>query len=156
MPARASPRALHVAEPPAAFARRPRLVVDTTVVAATVFGEENESLAVASMQARALSAPHLLDYEMVSVALKKVRRERRPRAAVAEALVLFAQLPIERHTVDAAGVLALAERYRLTAYDAAFLWLADRLQAPLATFDDTLARAAHDHLAGDDETDRSE
>jgi predicted nucleic acid-binding protein len=43
---------------------------------------------------------------------------------------------------------ALAMRYRLSAYDAAYLWLAGSLQAPLATFDAKLAGAARDYLAG--------
>jgi predicted nucleic acid-binding protein len=149
MSPRRSPGAvLHVAEPPAAYARRPRLVVDTTVIAAHVFGEEHQALAVATLQARALDAPHLIDYEMASVALKKMRRERRPAPAVLAALDLFAELPLERHPVDVREVLSLAERYSLTAYDGAYLWLADRLEAPLATFDAKLAEAARRHLGG--------
>lgn len=44
-------------------------------------------------------------------------------------------------------MLSLAQRYRLTAY-AAYLWPAERLEAPLAAFDVALARAARDHLTG--------
>jgi predicted nucleic acid-binding protein len=61
-----------------------------------------------------------------------------------------APLAIERHAVDPTAVLALAHRYKLTAYDAAYLWLAERLEAPLATFDNLLARAAQEHLTGGD------
>ena len=42
---------------------------------------------------------------------------------------------------------ALALRYKLTAYAAAYLWLAAELKAPLATFDEKLAVAAQAHLA---------
>jgi predicted nucleic acid-binding protein len=149
--ARRAPRAvlaLHVAEPPAAYARRPRIVADATVLAAAIFGETQQDQAVAILHGRALTAPHLVDYEMTSVSLKKLRRERLPGAAVSAALEVYAALTIERHAIDPAGVLALAERYRLTAYDAAYLWLAERLAAPLATFDSSLARAAQAHLAG--------
>ncbi len=37
-------------------------------------------------------------------------------------------------------------RYQLSAYDAAYLWLAAELKAPLATFDAKLAAAAQAHL----------
>lgn len=146
--AQRSPATLHVAEPPAAYARRPRIVADATVLAAAVFGEDEQHQAVALLRGRALTAPHLVDYEMTSVALKKLRRERQPEDAVAASLDAYAALAIERHAVDPPAVLALAQRYRLTAYDAAYLWLAERLEAPLATFDASLARAALDHLAG--------
>jgi predicted nucleic acid-binding protein len=39
-------------------------------------------------------------------------------------------------------VLPLARRHQLSAYDAVYLELALRAQAPLATFDEALGRAA--------------
>ena len=44
------------------------------------------------------------------------------------------------------AVLAMARRYGLSAYDAAYLWLASQLKAPLATFDRKLGEAARQHL----------
>jgi predicted nucleic acid-binding protein len=137
-----------VAEPPAAYGRRPRLVVDATVLAAALFGEAEHQQAAALMQARALCAPHLLDYEITNVALKKLRREQLAESAVAACLDAYSVLEVERHAVAVGQVLALAQRYQLTAYDAAYLWLADQLQAPLATFDTQLATAADKHLVG--------
>ena len=49
---------------------------------------------------------------------------------------------IESAEVDHAGVLMLAEQFRLTGYDASYLWLAQRLNAELVTLDRRLARAA--------------
>jgi predicted nucleic acid-binding protein len=144
---------LHVAEPPVAYARRPRIVADATVLAATVFGEDEQPQAVALLRGRALVAPHLVDYEITNVALNKVRRERLPLDSVGTALGAYMELGIERYPIDLTGVLVLAHRYRLTAYDAAYLWLAERLEAPLATFDAALARAAQLHLAGSADAD---
>jgi predicted nucleic acid-binding protein len=45
---------------------------------------------------------------------------------------------------------AIALRYALITYDAAYLWLAAELRAPLATFDLSLGRAAQQHLAAPD------
>jgi predicted nucleic acid-binding protein len=139
---------LHVAEPPAAYARRPRIVADATVIAAAIFGEAEQDQANALMQGRALAAPHLVDYEMTNVALKKLHRGRVDADEVAASLDDYASLAIERHGIDPRAVITLAQRYKLTAYDAAYLWLAERLEAPLATFDGALARAAQAHLAG--------
>ncbi len=45
-----------------------------------------------------------------------------------------------------AQTFALAQRYQLSACDASYLWLAGALRCPLATFDETLAQAAQQHL----------
>jgi predicted nucleic acid-binding protein len=37
-------------------------------------------------------------------------------------------------------------QWKLSAYDAAYLWLAVELKAPLATFDTRLGNAARSHL----------
>jgi predicted nucleic acid-binding protein len=136
-----------VAEPAAAYDRRPRLVADVTVLAAALFGEVEQQQAAALLQARALCAPHLVDYEIANVALKKLRGERLAESAVLACLEAYASLDLERHPVAVGPVLSLAQRYQLTAYDAAYLWLAEHLEAPLATFDAQLAKAAQKHLA---------
>ena len=142
---------LHIAEPKGAYLHRPPLVTDASVIAAALFGESGRAEAIALLHGRALHAPHLLDLEIASVALKKLRREKLPREALAEALEAYARLPIARHAVDAAAILALAKTHGLTAYDAAYLHLAEQLAAPLATLDGRLAAAARIHLASDRE-----
>ena len=143
----ARPATLYIAEPAADYANRPRLVVDATVVAAHLFGERDAPLARASMPARALHAPPLIDCELASVAVGKERREGWSAGAVREALGFFAELAVDRREVDAVEVVDLAQRYALSACDAAYLWLADKLDAPLATFSAKLAEAAQRHLA---------
>ena len=145
---RAPAARLRVAEPAAAYDRRPRLVADATVLAAALFSEAEHEQAAALLQARALCAPHLVDYEIANVAVKKLRRERLPETAVLACLEAYAALDLERHAVAVGPVVALAQRYQLPAYDAAYLWLAEHLEAPLATFDTRLAEAAQRHLAG--------
>lgn len=142
----ATPASLRVAEPASAYDRRSRLVADATVLAAALFGEAEQQQAAALLQARALCAPHLVDYEIANVAVKKLRRERLSESAVLASLEAYASLDLERHAVEVGPVLSLAQRYQLTAYDAAYLWLAEQLGAPLATFDTRLATAAETHL----------
>ena len=138
---------LHVAEPRVAYLNRPPLVADASVVAAALFGEAGQAEAFALLRGRSLHAPHLLDYEIASVGLKKLRREAVSSEAVAAALRTYERLHIERHAVDAQGVASIAERHGLTAYDAAYLWVAEQLEAPLATLDERLGNAARTHLA---------
>jgi predicted nucleic acid-binding protein len=139
---------LFVAEPPAAYAQRPRLVVDASVLAAAVFAETALDDAVVWMRGRALCAPHLVDYELANVAMSKVRRRSITGAAAVSALDAFASLDLERHAIVPGDMLDLAVQYGITAYDAAYLWLAANLQSPLATFDAALGAAAQKHLGG--------
>lgn len=138
---------LYVAEPPAASALRPPLVVDASFVAAIVFAEPEMDTASARLIAYTPVAPTLLDFEMANIALNKLVRRSLTLDEAASAMTNYFDLPIERLRVDCTALVALAQRYRLTAYDAAYLWLAAAIPAPLATFDKTLAIAAREHLA---------
>lgn len=138
---------LHVAEPPVAFLGRPPIVVDCSVLAAALFEEEPRDQARNSLVGKTLHAPVLLDSEIANVAVKKTRGGW-PQAVIADALADYVQQAIEFHRPDVQAQYALAVRYGLSAYDAAYLWLAGALQAPLATFDAKLAKAARAYLAG--------
>lgn len=137
---------LQIAESAAAYAKRPRLVADASVLVAMLFSEANASEAAAQLSGRVIAAPHLLDLELGSAALHKLKRGDLTAAALSLAMDLYEEIVIERHAVPATEALALALRYNLTTYDAAYLWLAAHLDAPLATFDEQLAAVAREHL----------
>lgn len=140
-------RTLYVAEPPPAYLGRPPLVVDCSVLVAMLFQEPLRQDALRAMAGKSLHAPFLLDSEIASVALKKSRAGC-AQAVIGDALEKYVQHAIELHRPDVQAQYALAMRFRLSAYDAAYLWLAGALQAPLATFDAKLAEAARVYLAG--------
>jgi predicted nucleic acid-binding protein len=86
-------------------------------------------------------APHLIDLE-VAQALRRYQAtgEMSPQRA-RQALLAFVQMPLERHPhwpfLDRIWEL----RRNLTAYDAAYVALAEALDAPLLTCDRALASA---------------
>ncbi len=137
---------LIIAEPPPEYQSRPLLVVDASVLMAAVFAESNRDQALQWMRGRALHAPQLVDYELANAALNKLRRKQATAESAAAALAAFAALDIERRPTSLEGVFKLAAQWGLTAYDAAYLWLAAELKAPLATFDSRLGTAAKAHL----------
>jgi predicted nucleic acid-binding protein len=138
-------RPIYVAEPPAQYIARPPAVVDSSVLCAALFNEPERAQAFAQMAGKFLLAPRLLGYEVISVALKKLRQGV-PRDAVERSVADYMRHSIEIVDPEHDEQFALATRYGLSGYDAAYLWLAAELRAPLLTFDKKLGDAAQLHL----------
>ena len=144
-----APRAAYVAEPPPQYLVRPPVVIDCSILSAVLFDEAERGDALRLLAGRHLLAPQLLSDEFVNVAVKKMRRGM-PEALVLRAVAEFSEQAIELRSVDPAQQYALAVRYALSAYDAAYLCLAAELKTPLLTFDARLGAAAHRHLQAQD------
>ena len=88
--------------------------------------------------------PALWRLEVTNVLLIAERRDRITEAQSTRFLNLLLQLRIrvDATETDAHAVLALGRAHRLSAYDAAYLLLAERQAAPLATLDRRLSAAA--------------
>jgi predicted nucleic acid-binding protein len=138
-------RRIYVAEPPPQYLSRLPIVVDCSMICAVLFDEPERADAEERLARRHLLAPCLLDHEVVNVALKKGRRGM-PVAALERALFDYGAQDIEFVSTVVPAQHALAERYGLSAYDAAYLWLAAERKVPLATFDRKLGEAAQRHL----------
>jgi predicted nucleic acid-binding protein len=116
-------------------------VVDASALAALLFDEPEAKAVADRLQDGNLVAPALLSFEIASVCLKKLRSNPQHREALLAAFALYARMPIEIVEVDHADTLQLAEALGLTSYDAAYLWLAQKLAAELVTLDRTLQTA---------------
>jgi predicted nucleic acid-binding protein len=96
--------------------------------------------------AERIHAPHLIDVEVTQVLRRLVQAKELTAARGALALGDFAQLFIERHPHHQLLGRIWSLRTSLSAYDAAYVALAEALAAPMLTCDDKLARA-HGHSA---------
>ena len=135
---------LIVAEARGRYAARAPLVVDCSVIAAVLFDEPNRDVAMQALAGKELFAPELLADELVSVAVRKSRHGLQD--VVKQGLDDFAELELTRCRTDVRAQWRLALEYELSAYDAAYLWLAAELGVPLATFDERLGDAARRFL----------
>ena len=119
------------------------IVLDASVVVELLLGTAvgHEIGAALADPALALHAPHLLDIEVAQV-LRRYLREGELDAEVARrALDDLRDLDIERHAHEPLVERIWALRDNLSAYDAAYVALAEALGASVWTCDARLARA---------------
>ena len=89
----------------------------------------------------ALHTPHMADLEVAQVLRRRVRERELEAAEAALALADLRSLDLHRHAHDFLLDRIWALRFNLSAYDAAYVALAESLEAPLLTCDGRLARA---------------
>ena len=87
-----------------------------------------------------LHAPHLIDLEIAQVLRRYVRSAIISAERGAEALADLVDFPLTRYPHHVLLTRIWQMRHALTAYDAAYLALAEALDAPLLTRDRALAR----------------
>ena len=87
-----------------------------------------------------LHAPHLIDLEVAQVLRRYVARVQIPEQRAREALDDFRDLDMNRYPHDVLLPRIWELRHNVSSYDAAYLSLAEVLEAPLLTTDARLAR----------------
>jgi len=126
-----------------------KLVVDASVAAKWIipgepWEEKANNLKGAIVLGRVEAyAPTLLIYELASVLLKAVKRGVLKAADGIEALKAVGSLGIDLAPVlweEVAEIFEVAISTSLTIYDAAYLWLSNKLDAPLVTADEKLCK----------------
>jgi predicted nucleic acid-binding protein len=89
-----------------------------------------------------LHAPHVIDLEVVSALRRYARSGELARTAAERSLSDFLALRIERHPHAPLAPRIWELRQNLTAYDAAYVAVAEVLGCPLVTLDSRLARSS--------------
>lgn len=124
------------------------IVVDASIALEVLLGTETGRRAEARLFERreTLHAPHLLDLEVAQVLRRYCVSGDVTPARAGAALDDLRDLPVTRypHLVLLARIWEL--RHNLTAYDAAYVALAEALDAPLASCDASVAAAPGHHV----------
>lgn len=118
------------------------IVVDASAAIETILRGRTSPIARRLLDDReSLHAPHLIDLEVAQVLRRLVRAGDLTSRRAGDALDYFSNLPITRHSHSELLARVWKLRENLTAYDAAYVCLAEVLNAPLVTVDLRLARA---------------
>jgi predicted nucleic acid-binding protein len=123
------------------------VVIDTSIAMAWCFEDESTEATDAvldRLRDDEAAVPAIWPLEVANVLLVAERRGRLSEAQANRFLELLSQLPIEVDDAprDLVGIVAAGRRHELSAYDASYLVLAERLGVSLATLDRQLAKAA--------------
>ncbi len=119
------------------------IVVDTSAVLEVLLNTRGSARVAERLFApnETLHAPHLLDVEIAQVLRRYARAGELDPARGQQALDDLADLPLFRYPHDLFLRRIWELRSNVTAYDAAYLALAEALAAPLVTRDKRLASA---------------
>jgi len=118
-------------------------VLDASVVVELVLGTAaGHRLLPLLGEEESLHAPELLDVEVIQVVRRYLRDGQIGARRAGTAVELLAGLDLTRHGHGPLLPRIWALRNNLTAYDAAYVALAEALDAPLLTRDGRLARSA--------------
>jgi len=118
------------------------IVVDCSAVLDALVRDDVEHVHALLADGR-FAAPTVIDYEVLSGLRGLVRGKRLSTHAARDALTDFDQLPLERwHLAEPLRRRVFDLRENLTAYDAAYVVLAESLDCSLVTRDRKLAAAA--------------
>jgi predicted nucleic acid-binding protein len=117
-------------------------VVDASALGALVFGEPDAPEVAARLKESVMVAPHLLWFELASIALKKAAMHAAYAEQIRAAFRMAGRLAIELLAVDHLEVIELAAKARLTTYDASYLWLARKTGGELVTLDKRLLKTS--------------
>ena len=127
------------------------MIVDASVILSAFFPDEEQDQAQALVRDHVigrlqLGAPTLVSYEVTNAVVQARRRGRISDEQAEEILSSFEGLGIALRPVTWQEMLPLALRYHLSAYDAAYLALAEASDRTLVTGDSRMYNAVRDHL----------
>jgi predicted nucleic acid-binding protein len=126
-----------------------RLVIDASFIASLLLPDEageRSALLLGEIKEGGAVAPTLWQLEIVNMLMTAERRKRLNASEVNRLLEAIDALPVTLQpgltSKQRGDLVHLARKHALTAYDAAYLELALRLDLPLATVDASLVRSA--------------
>jgi predicted nucleic acid-binding protein len=127
------------------------MIIDANVILRAFFPDEAQEKAQAVIRDHVaervrLKAPGLLPYELSNAIWQAERRDRISQDQADQIISSMEGLLVEIQPLEWGEMLPMARRFERSAYDAAYLTLAQKLGERLVTGDKRLYNAVHEHL----------
>jgi len=122
-------------------------VADASAVVDLILASPHAGRIAASITNEEIHVPALCDVEIVSAIRHGLRRGRMTPARAGEALRDYLDLPLHRHGHELLLTRVVELRENFSAYDAAYVALAEALEASLLTVDGPLRRTIETHTS---------
>lgn len=127
------------------------MIIDANVILRAFFPDEAQEQAHAVIRDHVaervrLKAPTLLPYELSNAVWQAERRERISQDQADQIISTMEGLLVEIQPLEWGEMLPMARRFECSAYDAAYLTLAQKLGERLVTGDKRLYNVVHEHL----------
>ena len=117
------------------------VVADASAIVAAILSDRSEAAATRLSAEDEMHAPHLLDLEVLSAIRRLHRTGLLAETGAVQARTKLGLLPVRRYPHGPLAARIWELRDHLTVYDAAYVALAEALDATLVTADGLLAKA---------------
>jgi predicted nucleic acid-binding protein len=118
------------------------IVVDTSVIIASIADEAEKKNIISVTQGCSLIAPSSVHWEIGNAFSAMLKQKRVTLKTIKKALSVYDSIPIRYVDVDIMDSLELAVKHNMYAYDAYLLWCALQYKSPLLTLDKGLIKIA--------------
>jgi len=112
-----------------------KVLLDASAIMAVILNEPNRNTVITLTKNATLLSPEVISFEIGNALINLFKKQKITEEELLSAYRNYTEIPIESIKVDIEKALKIACKYKIYAYDAYYLEIANRLKLPLITFD---------------------
>jgi len=120
------------------------MLLDASAIMAVILNEPNRDKVIALTENATILSPEAVSFEIGNALVNLYKKRKITEEELIIAYRNYTAIPIENIKVDIEKALKIACKYKIYAYDAYYLEIANRLKLPLITFDSLMKKTGLD------------
>jgi predicted nucleic acid-binding protein len=112
-----------------------RILLDASAIISAILDEPEGNIVSELTCDKVIASPNIIQMEFANALTRMMRKRTIERSEMLKAMESFELLPLQFIEVNYKNVIEIAWKYKIYAYDACYLDVAERLKLPLITFD---------------------